>query len=224
VVNLATVNITCDLKNYCFSCVVDSVPRDFTGKNVGYHCKICKIDILCPAGVGRQYDKKTREIMDVCPKCGSKLEKGSYLLNNKIQKGYRSPTANATANSPLGLDAEIEVSEWVFWAKPGDIAEVKANISPCIGNKQLNCLIVVLNTESCFAKDLKQRKSYISFPADAMMNSSLKMDAKMEMPNWVFWAKPGDIADVKAKVSPCIGNRELECLVVILGSKSCFST
>jgi len=220
---LATVGVNCDLKNYCFSCVVKSAPIDSAGQSTGYLCKICNIDILCPAGVGRQYDKENEEIIDVCPKCGTKLEKRSYSLHTKMKKGYRSFPANPTAGSPLEMNATIEVPDWVFWAKPGDISEIKAKISPCIGNRELDCLVVVLHSENCFAKDPKQQKSSISFPADAMMSSSSNMNAKMEMPDWVLWAKPGDIAEVKANVSPCIGNKELDCLVVVLNSKSCFS-
>ncbi|MFX1521234.1 MAG: hypothetical protein ACFFCD_15075 [Promethearchaeota archaeon] len=220
---LATIGVACDLKSHCFACVVKSAPRDSAGQNIGYHCKMCKIDILCPAGIARQYDKVRGELIDVCPKCGEKLEKGSYSLNTKMQKGYKSYPVDASAGSPLMMNATMEVPEWVFWAKPGDISEVNAKISPCISNTELYCLVVVLNSKSCFTEDSKLQKIYNFYPADAMLDSPLKMNATMEVPEWVLWAKSGDIAEVNAKVSPCIGNRELNCLVVVLNSKNCFS-
>jgi hypothetical protein len=220
---LPTMGITCDLKDYCFSCVVESTPRDSAGKNMGYHCKICKIDILCPAGVGRQYDKNTGEIIAVCPKCRTKLEKDSYSLNTKIKKGYISFPEDTTLNSPLEMNAVIEVPDWVLWAKPGDIAEINAKISPCIGNKQLNCLVVILDCKSFFAEDSKLKEAADSDPEDALISPPLQMNVSLEVSDWIFWARPGDIADVKAKVSPTINNKELDCLVVVLGSKSCFS-
>ncbi|MFX1521233.1 MAG: hypothetical protein ACFFCD_15070 [Promethearchaeota archaeon] len=143
--------VACDLKNYCFTCVVNSAPRDSSGQNIGYRCKTCNIEILCPAGIARQYDENNGEIIDVCLKCGRKLEKFSYYLKNKILKGYKSFPADAIVSPSLKMNATMDVPEWVFWAKSGDIVEVKANVSPCIGNKELNCLVVVLNSKSCFS-------------------------------------------------------------------------
>jgi hypothetical protein len=218
---LPTMGITCDLKDYCFSCVVESAPRDSSGKNMGYHCKICKIDILCPAGVGRQYDKG--EVIDVCPKCKNKLEKDSYSLNTKIKKGYISFPEDTTFTSPLEMNAVIEVPDWVIWAKPGDISAIKAKVSPCIGNKELSCLVVILDCKNFFAEESRSIKIVDSDPEDALISPSLRMNVSLEVSDWIFWAKPGDIADIKAKVSPCINNMELDCLVVVLGSTSCFS-
>jgi len=146
-----TNGVACGLKNYCFSCVVDSTPKDSSGRNIGYRCKTCNIEILCPAGIARQHDENSGAIIDVCQKCGRKLEKFSYYLKNKMLKGYKSFPADAIGGSSLNMNATIEVPDWVFWAKPGDIVEVKANVSPCIGNKELNCLVVVLNSKSCFS-------------------------------------------------------------------------
>lgn len=146
-----TNGVACDLKNYCFSCVVSSAPKDSLGRNTGYRCKTCNIEILCPAGIGRQYEENSGEIKDVCLRCGRKLEKFSYNLGNKMLKGYKSYPVNAAVGPPLDMSATMDVPEWVFWAKPGDIAEVKAKVSPCIGNKELNFLVVVLNSESCFS-------------------------------------------------------------------------
>ncbi|MFX1465775.1 MAG: hypothetical protein ACFFA5_04825 [Promethearchaeota archaeon] len=146
-----TNGVACDLKNYCFTCVVNSAPKDSSGRNLGYRCKPCNMEILCPAGIAHQYDEKSGEILDVCIKCGRKLEKFSFYLNNKMLKGYKTFPADAIVGRSIPMNATMDVPEWVFWAKPGDIAEVKANVSPCIGNKQLNCLVVVLNSESCFS-------------------------------------------------------------------------
>ncbi|MHA2061583.1 MAG: hypothetical protein ACW963_04750 [Candidatus Sifarchaeia archaeon] len=147
-----TNGVACDQKSYCFTCIVDSVPRDSLGRNLGYRCKPCNMEILCPAGIARQHDEKSGEIIDVCIKCGRKLEKFSYYLNNKMLKGYKTFPADAIVRRSVPMNATMDVPEWVFWAKPGDIAEVKANVSPCIGNKELNFLVVVLNSESCFSQ------------------------------------------------------------------------
>jgi len=80
-----------------------------------------------------------------------------------------------------------------------------------------------LDCKSFFAEDSNLEKADDSYPEDALISPPLKMNVSMEVSDWIFWAKPGDIADVKAKVSPCINNKELDCLVVVLGSKSCFS-
>ena len=143
--------VACDLRNYCFSCVVDSAPKDSSGRNIGHRCKTCNIEILCPAGIGHQYDENSGEIIEVCLRCGRTLEKFSYYLRNKMLKGYKFFPVDATVGPPLEINATMNVPEWVFWAKPGDIAEVKAKVSPCIGNKELNFLVVVLNSESCFS-------------------------------------------------------------------------
>jgi hypothetical protein len=64
-------------------------------------------------------------------------------------KGYKTFPVDTLSGHSVGMNATMDVPEWVFWAKPGDIVEVKANVSPCIGNKELNCLVVVLNSTSC---------------------------------------------------------------------------
>jgi DNA-directed RNA polymerase subunit RPC12/RpoP len=74
--------VTCDLKAFCFKCTAKPIfENNSDAGKMFYHCSSCGKDILCNMAIGRQFDKRTNTVKEICPKCRGKLKQFHYPLN-----------------------------------------------------------------------------------------------------------------------------------------------
>lgn len=81
--------VVCDLKNFCFLCKENPILENPTGEQMFYHCISCGIDFLCDTAIARQFDKRTKQLKEICPKCRGKLIQVHYPLKDNELENLR---------------------------------------------------------------------------------------------------------------------------------------